>query len=1113
MKTTNAVNNKIGDFTPTLGVNPLEVNISSGRIISRLGDVGDGPGVVNQAAGTVTVQDEATSVIVLSPNGGFATYFNPGGGSNFGEGVFPIALVVATGGVITSLTDIRSVYSMGGLFTNLFCYADPVTPLRLQVWPGQSVMVEGTRYNIGGTAIDLPDNTGTPICVDNTGALVTGDGAGRYRIANVTTSGGVITSIDDYRPTFSFGDAPPVIGSGTIPSTKIKDFYPSAGTGLSLNISAGYVMWMRGLDSVPSGFATTQTITLPDDTTTHVQFNPSDNTLRMTDASYNNYIPGMFPICIVTTAGGSITNIVDDRTFFLIPRGESEFALVCEPGSFDITILGGNIVPMNGMEHGQMFKVSDTTITLPSADTRYIVHYTWQMGSDPWFIIGATDVGIPDFASNQPFANPLPPNAVPLWAVETDGTGVYIGYNNTQSPVDLRGKMYFQQFDIDNSFKLAGNGLEINVDNNTIFVDGANGLKVKDGSLPVVKFYDIKPNVYVPGSASGTSIGVFDGRIRYNDTVVDVPTAVFDSLYAPSTTQYYSITSSGTLDRGTGSGFTPGLIPIMEVDIDGSNNTSAFRDKRAWLTRETAVSGYSGATGSSGASGYSGATGTSGYSGAVGLGLTSFEVSSGSGLNANIASGILRYDGNLYVKNSQTVGVGDGTGGKTVTAYGNTIIVDGTYKYGSGSIYMDGTSGSFRVGDSPDWDFNSGDWTIEMWIAFINHAGTYQPVIFEIGDYSVTPSTSMLWQYDTGNHYIYINGSSVVVNGDTFSDGTWYHFVVERSGNYVYVFRDGVNKGSGSFTGSYSGSTAGVKFGQGSWYPYYAYAYWDEVRISKGVARYAITGFTPPGAAFSSDANTVLLLHGEGTSGSTNIIDSAGTTGPTNYVELDSAGVAQSNSTGFSLNGIPLAVVVASSGSVSSVTDKRGFMYGESSASSGVSGYSGTSGATGASGISGYSGVSGAEGTSGVSGYSGTSGATGTSGVSGATGTSGYSGSNAGITQSSTDTFTNKRISPRTGSTTSSATPTINTDNYDMYLLTAQAVDITSFTTNLSGTPTEGQKLWISITGTAARAITWGSSFEASTVALPTTTVSTNRLDVGFVWNSVTSKWRCMGAV
>lgn len=112
-------------------------------------------------------------------------------------------------------------------------------------------------------------------------------------------------------------------------------------------------------------------------------------------------------------------------------------------------------------------------------------------------------------------------------------------------------------------------------------------------------------------------------------------------------------------------------------------------------------------------------------------------------------------------------------------------------------------------------------------------------------------------------------------------------------------------------------------------------------------------------------------------------------------------------------------------------------------------------------------------------------------------------------TASNTQTLTNKRITARYDSTTSSATPTINTDNVDVYELTAQAVDITSFTTNLSGTPTIDQTLHIIITGTAARAITWGASFESSTVALPTTTVSTNRLDVFFVWTG--SIWRCGG--
>lgn len=97
------------------------------------------------------------------------------------------------------------------------------------------------------------------------------------------------------------------------------------------------------------------------------------------------------------------------------------------------------------------------------------------------------------------------------------------------------------------------------------------------------------------------------------------------------------------------------------------------------------------------------------------------------------------------------------------------------------------------------------------------------------------------------------------------------------------------------------------------------------------------------------------------------------------------------------------------------------------------------------------------------------------------------------------------------GTTTSSATPTINTDTYYLYSITALAVDITSMTTNLSGTPSAGQTLWLSIVPTASRNITWGSSFESSgTVTLPSS-VST-RTDMVFVWNDVSSKWRILSS-
>jgi len=117
-------------------------------------------------------------------------------------------------------------------------------------------------------------------------------------------------------------------------------------------------------------------------------------------------------------------------------------------------------------------------------------------------------------------------------------------------------------------------------------------------------------------------------------------------------------------------------------------------------------------------------------------------------------------------------------------------------------------------------------------------------------------------------------------------------------------------------------------------------------------------------------------------------------------------------------------------------------------------------------------------------------------------------------TLTGTQTLTNKRITKRVLSAASYTTDTgtsLNCDNYDTFIVTAQAGDLKF--NNPGGTPTDGQTLWIAVTGTAARALTYDTQFEASAaVALPTTTVTTNRLDMGFVWIAATSKWRCVAS-
>lgn len=67
----------------------------------------------------------------------------------------------------------------------------------------------------------------------------------------------------------------------------------------------------------------------------------------------------------------------------------------------------------------------------------------------------------------------------------------------------------------------------------------------------------------------------------------------------------------------------------------------------------------------------------------------------------------------------------------------------------------------------------------------------------------------------------------------------------------------------------------------------------------------------------------------------------------------------------------------------------------------------------------------------------------------------------------------------------------------------------------MTGTPTNKQTLVFQIKddGTA-RAITWGTNFVAGGVALPTTTVISKILTVGFIYNTANSlnKWMCIAS-
>lgn len=116
------------------------------------------------------------------------------------------------------------------------------------------------------------------------------------------------------------------------------------------------------------------------------------------------------------------------------------------------------------------------------------------------------------------------------------------------------------------------------------------------------------------------------------------------------------------------------------------------------------------------------------------------------------------------------------------------------------------------------------------------------------------------------------------------------------------------------------------------------------------------------------------------------------------------------------------------------------------------------------------------------------------------------------VTATSTTTFTNKRVTKRIGTVADSATPTPAGDDVDMFTVTALAQAATFGAP--TGTPTNGQSLVIRIldNGTA-RALAWNAIYVARGVALPTTTVLSKYLYVGFFYNSAVTKWDCVASV
>jgi len=227
-------------------------------------------------------------------------------------------------------------------------------------------------------------------------------------------------------------------------------------------------------------------------------------------------------------------------------------------------------------------------------------------------------------------------------------------------------------------------------------------------------------------------------------------------------------------------------------------------------------------------------------------------------------------------------GLPPGSTAHTVTANGNAQISTAQSKFGGASGLFDGSGDYLSTPASSDWAFGSGDFTIDFWVWFTSLPTASEPnnIMMLYSQYVDDDNRICFGLYNTGSYNwlcrIISGGTGIIrteAAAQTITTSTWYHVAWVRSAGTWYVFQGGVQCGTGSVSGSAPSLSAPLLIGRyRSDLAYELNGRLDEYRVSKGVARWT-SGFTPPSSAYTADTSTVLLLHMDGTNGSTIFTD------------------------------------------------------------------------------------------------------------------------------------------------------------------------------------------------------------------------------------------------
>ena len=184
---------------------------------------------------------------------------------------------------------------------------------------------------------------------------------------------------------------------------------------------------------------------------------------------------------------------------------------------------------------------------------------------------------------------------------------------------------------------------------------------------------------------------------------------------------------------------------------------------------------------------------------------------------------------------------------KTITANGDATVATRASYYGS-AMTFDGSGDYFDAGSSSDFDFGSGDFTVEYWQYSNSFAAAPGLGIWDNANnqrsWLVYQNSSALPRFYTsvdGTNSVAINASS-----PTIPINQWTHFCMERNGSNLVGYVNGVCVGVNPNLGTQSIFTPADPFWIGRWSTSnHINGEIQDLRVYKGIAKYK-GGFDVP---------------------------------------------------------------------------------------------------------------------------------------------------------------------------------------------------------------------------------------------------------------------------